>query len=95
MVKVRLVRSRGTPARGRPARSRAAAACSGELEEYFIEGLMPGDTFVFARRNFALRNAGRRRSLCVARACEDPKVPAYMGGKFPLSTYLAAAGARR
>ena len=40
---------RGNRRRGHAgAPSRAAAAMLGELEEYFIEGLTPGDTFVFS-----------------------------------------------
>ncbi len=61
----------------------------GEVEEYFIEQLAPGDTFVFAGE--VLRFEGLRETdAIVTRAhASDPKVPAYEGGKFPLSTYLA------
>ena len=42
------------------------------------------------RRNPEIRGAGRERGLCLALATPKiPKVPAYEGGKFPLSTYLA------
>jgi ATP-dependent Lhr-like helicase len=61
----------------------------GEVEEYFIEQLSPGDTFVFAGE--VLRFEGlRENDAIVTRAhATEPKVPAYEGGKFPLSTYLA------
>ena len=61
----------------------------GEVEEYFIEQLEPGDTFVFAGE--VLRFEGlRENDAIVTRAhATEPKVPAYEGGKFPLSTYLA------
>jgi len=61
----------------------------GEVEEYFIEMLTPGDTFVFAGE--VLRyEALVQDEVYVSRAsAEDPKVPSYEGGKFPLSTYLA------
>ena len=61
----------------------------GEVEEYFIEQLTPGDTFVFAGE--VLRFEGlREMDAFVTRAhATDPKVPTYDGGKFPLSTYLA------
>jgi ATP-dependent Lhr-like helicase len=61
----------------------------GEVEEYFIEQLSSGDTFVFAGE--VLRFEGlREMDAIVTRAhSADPKVPAYEGGKFPLSTYLA------
>jgi ATP-dependent Lhr-like helicase len=62
----------------------------GEVEEYFIEQLVPGDTFVFAGE--VLRFEGLRdMAAFVTRApASDAKVPAYAGGKFPLSTLLAA-----
>jgi len=61
----------------------------GQVEEYFVEQLAPGDTFFFAGQ--VLRFEGiRDLSAIVSRAeGEDPKVPAYAGGKFPLSTFLA------
>ena len=61
----------------------------GEVEEYFIEQLTPGDTFVFAGE--VLRFEGLRETdAIVTRAhATEPKVPSYEGGKFPLSTYLA------
>ncbi|OPZ04438.1 MAG: Urease accessory protein UreE [Alphaproteobacteria bacterium ADurb.BinA305] len=50
---------------------------------------MHGDTFLFAGK--VLRFEGIRENEClVSQAFSlDPKVPAYAGGKFPLSTYLA------
>jgi ATP-dependent Lhr-like helicase len=61
----------------------------GEVEEYFIQGLTPGDTFVFAGQ--VLRFEGvRETSAIVTRAAgAEPKVPAYAGGRLPLSTHLA------
>ncbi len=62
----------------------------GRIEEYFIEGLTPGDTFIFAGQ--MLRFVGTRETdaLVVRAAGEEvPRVPSYAGGKFPLSTFLA------
>ncbi|MFN4089070.1 MAG: ligase-associated DNA damage response DEXH box helicase [Alphaproteobacteria bacterium] len=61
----------------------------GEVEEYFVSGLVPGDTFVFAGQ--LLRFEGVRETVVVAtRAAGDaPKVPAYAGGRLPLTTHLA------
>src|SRR5690606_35819652 len=61
----------------------------GEVEEYFVSGLVPGDTFVFAGQ--MLRFEGVRETVVVAsRATGDaPKVPAYAGGRLPLTTHLA------
>ncbi|QWG23995.1 ligase-associated DNA damage response DEXH box helicase [Bradyrhizobium sediminis] len=92
MLKVRLVRSRGggqgnskgsTGALGRGGRM------LGEIEEYFIEGLVVGDTFVFGGE-VVRYEALAEDQVYVSRANDkDAKVPSYMGGKFPLSTYLA------
>ncbi|MDX1710003.1 MAG: ligase-associated DNA damage response DEXH box helicase [Rhodovibrionaceae bacterium] len=61
----------------------------GEVEEYFVQALQPGDTFVFAGQ--LLRFDGIRETFCeVSRGGEgEPKVPAYVGGRLPLSTHLA------
>jgi len=63
----------------------------GQIEEYFIEGLSPGDTFLFAGEILRFE-ALQETSALVTRATghEAPKIPSYAGGKFPLSTYLAA-----
>ena len=73
-----------------PGRSRAAGvSCRREVEEYFVETLVPGDTFVFSGEILRYE-ALVEDEVYVSRAnSEDPKVPAYEGGKFPLSTYLA------
>ncbi|NKB56734.1 MAG: ligase-associated DNA damage response DEXH box helicase [Alphaproteobacteria bacterium] len=61
----------------------------GEIEEYFILGLEHGDTFVFSGQ--MLRFEGVRETMAiVTRSFGDaPKVPAYQGGRLPLSTHLA------
>jgi ATP-dependent Lhr-like helicase len=61
----------------------------GEVDEYFIEQLSPGATFVFAGE--ILRFEGLRETEAyVSRASgRDPMIPSYAGGKFPLSTHLA------
>ncbi len=61
----------------------------GEVEEYFVMSLQPGDSFIFAGE--LLRMEGiRETSLIASRAPGgDPKVPAYVGGRLPLSTHLA------
>ncbi len=62
----------------------------GEIEEYFLETLAPGDTFLFGGEILALRGIVEDEALVVRAKAEAPKVPSYAGGKFPLSTYLAA-----
>lgn len=61
----------------------------GKVEEYFLEQLVQGDTFLFAGK--VLRFEGIRENECLVTNAFtlDPKIPAYAGGKFPLSTYLA------
>lgn len=61
----------------------------GEVEEYFAQGLTPGDTFYFAGEILAF--SGIRDMTLEARpaAGGEPKVPAYSGGQMPLSTFLA------
>src|SRR5437868_7196318 len=83
MLKVRLVRSRASKVIPRGGR------LLGQIEEYFIQTMTPGDTFVFAGE--VLRyEAIVEDEVYVSRAHDtDPKVPSYEGGKFPLSTYLA------
>jgi ATP-dependent Lhr-like helicase len=62
----------------------------GEVEEYFIETLRPGDTFVFAGEILKYEALVEDEVYVSRSDATDPKVPAYEGGKFPLSTYLAA-----
>jgi ATP-dependent Lhr-like helicase len=95
MIKVRLMRSRAT----NTARATVPAPTGpiarggrvlGELEEYFIEGLVPGDTFVFSGEILRFEALVEDEAYVSRAHSDDPKVPAYAGGKFPLSTYLAA-----
>ena len=64
-------------------------AALGEVEAYFVNMLTPGDTFVFAGR--LLRFLGLRETVCEVAdgGSGEPKVPAYAGGRMPLSTHLA------
>ena len=79
-LNVRYVRS-GSIARGGPP--------LGKIEEYFLETLAPGDTFLFAGK--VLRFEGIRENECLVTPAHnlDARVPSYAGGKFPLTTYLA------
>jgi len=69
---------------------RAAGPRLGQLEEWFADQLSPGDTFLFAGQVLRFE-AVSQTDLLVSRAGgEDPKITSWQGGKFPLSTYLAA-----
>ncbi len=97
MIKVRLVRSGQlgrsptgkTPGHGPTGIIARGGRVLGELEEYFIEGLTPGDTFVFSGEVLRYEAMAEDEAYVSRAHSEDPKVPAYAGGKFPLSTYLA------
>ena len=90
MLKVRLVRSRNKAQRPHRARSGAADACSARSRNISSRSLAVGDTFVFAGEILRYE-AIVEDEVYVSRATDDdPKVPSYEGGKFPLSTYLAA-----
>ena len=84
MLKVRLVKAltkAGTP-RGR-------GRFLGEIEEWFVEQLLPGDTFLFAGYVLRMETIVENEVMVTRSADETPRVPTYAGGKFPLSTYLA------
>ncbi|UGV24755.1 ligase-associated DNA damage response DEXH box helicase [Rhodopseudomonas boonkerdii] len=88
MLKVRLVRARGT-GKGSTGTIARGGRMLGQIEEYFIENLLLGDTFVFGGE-VVRYEALVEDQVYVSRSNDsDPKVPSYMGGKFPLSTYLA------
>ena len=81
MIEIRL-QSKGRPAGGGGRRL-------GELEEYFVEQLSVGDTFVFS--GTVLRFEGLREDAAYVTRSNDheAEIPSYNGGKFPLSTFLA------
>jgi len=61
----------------------------GEVEEYFVQGLVPGDTFIFSGRMLRFVGLHDMQVLAVDGGTGDPKVPAYGGGRLPLTTHLA------
>ncbi len=80
----------GGPAPAYTGRVARGGRVLGQIEEYFLEMLSPGDTFLFGGEILALVGIVENEAH-VARAKSDaPNVPSYAGGKFPLSTYLAA-----
>lgn len=87
MVKLRLVRVPKTA--GKP-RSRYGGKMLGEVEEWFIDQLMIGDTFLFAGQVLRFEGLQELTALVSRTFSDDPKVPSFYGGKFPLSTYLAS-----
>ena len=77
MLKVRLVQ-----------RKRAGPVL-GEVEEYFAALLRPGDTFMFAGRLLRFLRLHEMAIECAESGDGDPMVPAYEGGRLPLTTNLA------
>jgi len=61
----------------------------GEVEESFVNHLTEGDTFIFAGR--LLEFVELRETSVITRPGKGdaPAVPAYVGGRLPLSTHLA------
>jgi len=63
----------------------------GEVEEWFLQWLTPGDVFQFAGR--ALVFQGLREStaeVTLAPAGKEPNVPSYMGTRMPFTTHLSS-----
>ena len=85
MLKVRLVSGKR---RGSPSNLQGGRVL-GDIDEYFVEQLPPRATFVFAGE--VLRFEGLRETeVYVSRAtAQDPMIPSYGGGRFPMSTHLA------
>ncbi|WEK03319.1 MAG: ligase-associated DNA damage response DEXH box helicase [Candidatus Devosia phytovorans] len=88
MVKVRLIRTRGLK-KGKESPIGAGGRVLGEMEEYFFGTLLPGDTFMFGGEIVAFEGMRDNEAFVSRAQSERPKIPSYMGGKFPLSTYLA------
>jgi ATP-dependent Lhr-like helicase len=61
----------------------------GEIEEYFVNYLRPGDTFMFAGRLLRFLRLHEMAVECAEGGTGDPMVPAYEGGRLPLTTNLA------
>jgi ATP-dependent Lhr-like helicase len=62
----------------------------GEVEEYFAQMLRPGDTFLFAGELLRFMEIRQMTVMAMrAKGGGEPMIPAYEGGRLPLSTYLA------
>jgi ATP-dependent Lhr-like helicase len=62
----------------------------GQIEEWFVDQLAPGDTFIFAGQILRFEGLSEADALVCPSSEDTPKIPSYQGGKFPYSTYLAA-----
>ncbi|WP_291180158.1 ligase-associated DNA damage response DEXH box helicase [Hyphomicrobium sp.] len=92
MIKIRLVgRRRARRKTGKPgaAPTLMGGRVLGEVEEYFIEQLAPGNTFVFAGEILRFEGLAETEAFVTRAPGADAMIPSYAGGKFPLSTHLA------
>jgi ATP-dependent Lhr-like helicase len=94
MVKVRLVRGRGHTKGATTGPIGRFGRVLGEMEEYFFTTLTKGDTFLFGSEIVAYEGMFETEAYVSRAFSSAPKIPSYMGGKFPLSTFLAE-GVRR
>jgi ATP-dependent Lhr-like helicase len=62
----------------------------GEIEEYFVNMLNPGDTFMFAGRILQFLRLRETIVEVIEGRGHEPKVPAYAGARMPMTTNLAA-----
>ncbi|NNJ75542.1 MAG: ligase-associated DNA damage response DEXH box helicase [Anderseniella sp.] len=87
MLKVKLAGKRRSSA-GKPL-NKWGGKVLGEVEEWFVEQLRIGDTFLFAGQILRLEAIEELNALVSRADATEPMIPSYQGGKFPLSTYLA------
>lgn len=83
MLKVRLVRRYRGPQQLQPGR------VLGQIEEWFLQQLSPGDTFLFAGQVLRFESIVAMDAIVTPGPAGDPRIPSFEGGKFPLSTFLA------
>jgi ATP-dependent Lhr-like helicase len=88
LIKVRLVS--GGRRKSGAARTLQGGRMLGEVDEYFIEQLSPGTTFAFAGEVVRFEGLRDTEAFVSRTTAQDPMIPSYSGGKFPLSTHLAA-----
>lgn len=85
LIKVRLVGRRSAALR----RGFIGGRVMGEVDEYFIEQLRPGDAFVLAGEVLRFEGMSENEAFVSRATARDPVIPSYNSGKFPLSTHLA------
>ena len=83
MLKVRIVRRYAGP------RATYAGRVLGQVEEWFVQQLSPGDTFLFGGQILRFEAVVETDAVVTPGPPGHPKIPSFEGGKFPLSTFLA------
>ena len=61
----------------------------GEIEEYFVQNLSAGDSFIFAGRILNYVGTKVNTVEVTSGKAAEPKVPAYAGGRLPLTVNMA------
>ena len=61
----------------------------GQVEEWFIEGLNQGDTFLFGGRVLEYQYLSNNNVIVRTTKDQQPKIPSYAGGRLPLSSELS------
>lgn len=93
MLSIRLASFSGNGVRqadsGNEKRALRAGRKLGEMEEYFLSLLTPGDTFLFGGEILRLIAIDGMDALVMRAQSDSPAIPTYNGGKFPLTTFLA------
>nr|WP_241735746.1 ligase-associated DNA damage response DEXH box helicase [Aquisalinus flavus] len=82
----------GRPRRGPDGKARGSVRGGrklGTVEEWFIEQLVPGDTFLFGGEVLKFEGMAEMEALVTRAPNSEVKVPSWNGGKFPLTTFLA------
>lgn len=62
----------------------------GKIEEWFIQGLAPGDTFLFGGQILKFESLSEQGVQVSRTKAAQPRIPSYAGGRMPLSTALSA-----
>ena len=83
MLKVRLAGRRTASGKAQGGR------VLGEIEEWFIEQLQPGDTFVFAGEVVRFEGLSEMEALVTRSKSDAFKVPSYRGSRFPMTTFIS------
>ena len=70
-------------------RGRKGGRKIGEVEEGYVDILLPGDTFIFAGQVWAYHGVEGNDVLVTAAPNSEPKMPSWGGSKFSISDVLA------
>ena len=62
----------------------------GSIEEWFIAGLTPGDTFIFGGKKLRFEKVVGNIAFAKVTNLDHQKIPSYNGGNLPLSTHLSS-----